>query len=342
VIRPRIPILARSVAIASWLTFSIAAAQEVPAWKLVWSDEFNGPSGSAPDATRWVYDVGGHGWGNNELQYYTLDRRENARVEDGCLAIEARREAYRAGNTTWDYTSARLKTQTKAHWTYGRIEARMQIPRGQGFWPAFWMLGADYPSVVWPNCGEIDIMENIGAEPTVIHGGVHGPGYSGGDGLSRAFILYDGTVFADRFHLYAVEWEPGFIRWSVDNKTYFLLTPANLTSGQTWVFDRPFFLLLNLAVGGNWPGSPDSTTVFPQCLRVDYVRVYTRTTAPAPTLQIYSTPNATCVSWPGSFPGGRLQQARFLGATWFDVPIQGTLLDDRFVTEATAGIFRLR
>lgn len=249
-----------------------AAAQEPMGWTLVWADEFSLPDGSAPDSRRWAYDTGASGWGNNEWQYYT-SRTNNARIENGHLVIEARKESFSGA----DYTSARLKTQGKASWRYGRIEARIQIPRGQGIWPAFWMLGTNITSVGWPKCGEIDVLENIGREPTTVHGTVHGPGYSGGDGIGGAFSLSNNAAFADDFHVYAVEWTTNSIQWFVDGQQYFSLTPASLPSGAAWVFAEPQFLILNVAVGGNWPGNPDATTEFPQRMLVDYVRVYSPT-----------------------------------------------------------------
>lgn len=236
-----------------------------PAWRLVWHDEFDG---TTLDTTKWVHETGGNGWGNAELEYYT-DRVENARVANGYLVIEARQEPF--GNRA--YTSARLKTQGLATWVYGRIEARIQIPRGQGLWPAFWMLGDNIPQVGWPGCGEIDIMENIGKEPATVHGTVHGPGYSGANGLSSAYALRTGA-FADSFHVFAVEWQPGSIQWYVDSTLYKTVTPSQVPG--TWVYNHGFFILLNVAVGGYWPGNPDSTTVFPQTMLVDYVRVYQR------------------------------------------------------------------
>jgi beta-glucanase (GH16 family) len=167
--------------------------------------------------------------------------------------------------------------QTMGHFdqTYGRFEARIKIPEGQGLWPAFWMLGDDIDSVSWPQCGEIDIMENIGKEPGTVHGSMHGPGYSGGNALTASYALPGGAKLGDDFHLYAVEWETGVVRFYLDDTLYETQTPANIPAGTTWVFDQPFFLLLNVAVGGSWPGDPDATTVFPQTMLVDYVRVYT-------------------------------------------------------------------
>ncbi len=232
-------------------------------WQLVWHDEFDG---TALDAGKWVRETGGGGWGNAELEFYT-DRTENARVAGGNLIIEARRETF--GNR--DYTSARLKTQGLGAWRYGRMEARIQIPRGQGLWPAFWMLGDNCVTVAWPACGEIDIMENIGKEPRRVHGTVHGPGYSGAQGVTSTYERSAGA-FADTFHVFAVEWDPGAIRWYVDDTLYKTVTPNDLPG--PWVYDHPFFIILNVAVGGSWPGNPDTTTVFPQTMRVDYVRVY--------------------------------------------------------------------
>jgi beta-glucanase (GH16 family) len=233
------------------------------AWRLVWHDEFDG---AALDSTKWVRETGGTGWGNAELEFYT-DRVENARLENGYLVIEARHETF--GNRA--YTSARLKTQGLGSWEYGRIEARIRIPRGQGLWPAFWMLGDDIARVGWPGCGEIDIMENIGREPARVHGTVHGPGYSGANGLSSPYTVASGA-FADTFHVFAVEWQPDTIKWFVDSTLYKTIDSRSVPG--RWVYDHPFFILLNVAVGGNWPGGPDATTVFPQTMRVDYVRVY--------------------------------------------------------------------
>ena len=196
---------------------------------------------------------------------------------EGHLVITARAEAPSSGFVCWygqcGYTSTRLKTAGLFARSYGRFEARIRIPRGQGIWPAFWMLGVNIDSVGWPASGEIDIMENIGREPAITHGTLHGPGYSGGEGISGADTISQGAV-ADDFHVFAVAWKPSEIRWYVDGRQYHRLTPADLPAGREWVFDHPFFLLLNLAVGGIWPGDPDASTIFPQEMIVDYVRVY--------------------------------------------------------------------
>jgi beta-glucanase (GH16 family) len=177
---------------------------------------------------------------------------------------------------TRNYTSARLKTLGRFSQTYGRFEARIKIPKGQGIWPAFWMLGDDIIKSGWPASGEIDIMENIGKEPALVHGTIHGPGYNGAGGIGSSYALPDKRPFADDFHIYAVEWEPNAIRFYVDKDLYATRTPAELPPGGKWVFDHPFFILLNVAVGGGWPGSPDASSVFPQEMLVDYVRVYRR------------------------------------------------------------------
>jgi beta-glucanase (GH16 family) len=246
-------------------------------YTLVWSDEFNGADGSAPDSSKWTYDTGGKGWGNNELECYT-NRLQNAQIQRGNLVITAQQENITCSDgVSNSYTSARLKTQGLFNQAYGRFEARIKIPAGQGMWPAFWMLGNDITSVGWPKCGEIDIMENIGKEPGTVHGSLHGASTSGPTSDATAiFTLPTGQRFADDFHLYAVEWEPGVVRFYVDTNLYATFTQAQWPAGGAWVFDHPFFLLLNVAVGGNWPGSPDSTTVFPQQMLVDYVRVYTK------------------------------------------------------------------
>jgi beta-glucanase (GH16 family) len=256
---------------------SSASLSRAQTWTLVWSDEFDGPSGSAVDSAKWIFDTGGGGWGNDELELYT-DSTDNASIDGvGNLVITAIQKKLPKKPRCWygrcKYSSARLKTKGKFEQAYGRFEARIKIPYGQGLWPAFWMLGSNIDTVRWPNCGEIDIMENIGREPAIVHGTFHGPGYSGGNGIGASYSLSSGA-FSDDFHVFAVEWQPNVIRFYVDGNLYRTRTPADLPAGTTWVFDHPFFLLLNVAVGGDWPGSPDSTTVFPQRMYIDYVRVY--------------------------------------------------------------------
>jgi beta-glucanase (GH16 family) len=244
-------------------------------WRLTWSDDFSGANGSSPDPSKWILETGGNGWGNNELEYYT-PRVQNAHLQNGNLIITAAKEAFTGTDgVTRDYTSARLKTAGKFSQQYGRFEARIKIPQGQGIWPAFWMLGDDIGMVHWPTCGEIDIMENIGKEPAIVHGSMHGPGYSGSHDLTSSYTLTGGK-FADDFHLFAVEWEPNLVRFYLDGNLYETRTPGDLPPGTKWVYDHPFFLLLNVAVGGDWPGNPDATTAFPQMMMVDYVRAYAR------------------------------------------------------------------
>ena len=233
-------------------------------WNLVWQDEFDGKT---LDLHNWTFDLGANGWGNSEMEEYT-DHTDNVRVENGNLIIEARQDE----TAKYGFSSARIKTQDLQAWQYGRVEARLKLPQGQGIWPAFWMLGSNISTTsIWPDCGEIDIMEFIGKEPNHIYNTVHGPGYSGAKGIGSHTELAQGFLQND-FHVYAIEWEPTEIRWYIDDTQTFKVT-ANDTPGK-WVFDHPFFIILNLAVGGGWPGFPDSSTIFPQQLLVDYIRVY--------------------------------------------------------------------
>ena len=222
----------------------------------------------APNDSIWGYEegTGSDGWGNNELQYYTK-RADNVVVEDGMLKITAIKEAYEGS----DYTSARILTKGKFAQQYGRFEARIKVPSGKGFWPAFWMLGANHETVGWPQCGEIDIMENRGSEPTIIGGSLHGPGYSGGNPVTKEYQLMSDR-FDTGFHVFGVEWTEDYVNYYVDDVLYNQITRDDV-SGE-WVFDQPFFIVLNLAVGGNYDGSPSDDTEFPQQMLVDYVRVY--------------------------------------------------------------------
>ncbi|HSU56823.1 MAG TPA: family 16 glycosylhydrolase [Candidatus Dormibacteraeota bacterium] len=277
--------------ISLFLLLTSAFGQTNPGWTLVWSDEFNQPDGSSPNSANWNYDTGGGGWGNSELENYT-SRTNNVRIQNGQLIIEARQESFQGSS----YTSGRIKTENHISWAYGRLEARIKIPRGQGIWPAFWTLGTNITSLNWPTCGEIDMMENIGKEPTIVHGTAHGPGYSGGNGIGGPYSLPGSGTFADGFHNYAIEWTTNSIKWFVDNVQYFSIVPTRLPSGGTWVFTAPQFIILNVAVGGQWPGNPDGTTVFPQQMLVDYVRVY------APSNLVACSPNL--LTNPGFEVGG--------------------------------------
>ncbi|HEX2621143.1 MAG TPA: family 16 glycosylhydrolase [Phototrophicaceae bacterium] len=243
-------------------------------WALVWSDEFDGEAGAAPNENNWKCEVGGHGWGNSEFEYYTSCPANAALSGDGELIITARKEAA-PDPSCWygpcEYTSARLITQGKVEFQYGRVEARLKIPYGQGIWPAFWMLGSNFASAGWPGSGEIDIMENIGREPNTVYGTIHGPGYSGGDGIGGSIVL-DAPV-SDDYHVFAVEWNAQGMDWYVDDTLYKSVRNSDV-GRRKWVYDQPFFILMNVAVGGGWPGNPDDTTTFPQEMRVDYVRWY--------------------------------------------------------------------
>ncbi|NRA94110.1 MAG: glycoside hydrolase family 16 protein [Psychroserpens sp.] len=251
---------------------------------LVWSDEFN--TDGALDPMTWNYEIGDGtlnglpaGWGNNELQYYT-SRPENVRVENGVLAITATQESFEGYN----YTSGRITTQNLVERQYGRFEAKIRLPYGKGIWPAFWLLGNDCDENAWPQCGEIDVMEYLGNAPSVVFGSVHGPGYNAGDSIGKDYILQDDRFDTD-FHIFGIEWGPDYINYYVDGDLYQQITPelvneeavkdGDPANAGAWVFNgRPFYIIMNIAVGGNLPGNPNAETVFPQSMYVDYVRVY--------------------------------------------------------------------
>ncbi|WP_381797822.1 family 16 glycosylhydrolase [Streptomyces niveus] len=253
-----------------------AAAASAAPMAVTFDENFDGPAGSAVNGSRWQIETGDN-VNNHERQYYTAGNNNAALDGQGNLVITARKDNpgnYQCWYGRCEYTSARLNTAGKFTAQYGRVEARMKIPRGQGMWPAFWMLGNDMGQVGWPNSGEIDIMENVGFEPGTVHGTLHGPGYSGSGGIGAGYTLPGGQAFADAFHTFAIDWSPNSIRWSVDGNVFQTRTPADL-GGREWVFNKPFFLILNLAVGGYWPGDPNGSTPFPSTLTVDYVRVTT-------------------------------------------------------------------
>jgi len=270
---PKPWLLAAALGLGLLLPWAAAAA---PQWTLTWSDDFSGANGTAPDPTRWTYDLGSGGWGNGELENYTSSTANSYQDGAGHLVIQALNSG--------GYTSARLKTQGLFDQAYGRVEASIQLPagtaQGSGLWPAFWMLGSNISSASWPACGEIDIMENIAQYNTATQnlGHVHGPvlpgggDYYGGTGVGTTYTLPSGQAINTAFHLYAVEWSPTAITFYVDSVAYQTITAASLPSGGQWVFNHPFFIILNLAIGGPVGGSVGAT--FPQQMLVDYVRVY--------------------------------------------------------------------
>ncbi|MEM7368383.1 MAG: family 16 glycosylhydrolase [Bacteroidota bacterium] len=232
---------------------------------LVWADEFEGTS---INTDNWTHEIGGHGWGNEESQYYT-DREDNSYVSNGNLIIEAKLESF-SGSA---YTSARMITLNKQSFQYGRVDIRAILPEGQGIWPALWMLGNNFPTVGWPACGEIDIMELLGHEPEKTHGTAHwgaqGQGFS--HNKSGSLVLQEGK-FSDEYHVFSIIWEPGSIKWLLDDEEFHTVTNADVNGA--YPFDAEFFFIFNIAVGGRWPGYPDATTQFPQQMLVDYIRVF--------------------------------------------------------------------
>ena len=221
-----------------------------------------------PDTTKWGYDIGGNGWGNNELEYYTGARSENARIVNGNLVIEARKESFGGRN----YTSARLLTKNKAQWTYGKFEIRARIPKGRGTWPAIWLLSAN-PTLKWPDDGELDIMEEVGYAPNIIHGTVHNKLYNGANGKQKGDSKYIADA-QDSFHVYRLEWTPVETRWSIDSTSFFTYYDPGF-GADGWPYNKNFFMILNVAIGGNWGGVQGiDDSIFPQTMLVDYVRVY--------------------------------------------------------------------
>lgn len=236
--------------------------ESYPGYSLVWQDEFNG---SAIDPANWKHEFGASGWGNNEWQNYT-DRPENSYISDGNLVIEARKENFDGA----DYTSARMITAGLQEFKFGRIDIRAKLPEGQGIWPALWMLGSNFWTTGWPACGEIDIMEIIGSEPSTLHGTIHWDNNGGYATYSGSTSLSQGK-FSDKFHVFSLIWDDQQIRWLLDDVEY---SSADITPPGLSEFRQPYFFIFNVAVGGNWPGYPDATTVFPQRMFVDYIRVF--------------------------------------------------------------------
>jgi beta-glucanase (GH16 family) len=243
-------------------------------WRQIWSDEFDGPAGTPPDPSKWSPGVGGDGWGNQQLEYDTAN--QNAYQDgQGNLVLEARKgnpAKYQCWYGPCQYTSARLSTQGHFSFTYGLIEARIKIPQGQGIWSAFWMMGTNFATVGWPACGEIDIMENISQEPATIYGTAHGPIYS--NGTPGIYQLKQGK-FADSFHVFALQWDADHLSFLLDGFVYHTVNKSDYRNLADWVYNRPFFVLLTLPVGGVWPGSPTPATPFPQKMYISYVRAYT-------------------------------------------------------------------
>ncbi len=235
-------------------------------WKLVWSDEFK--TDGLPDSTKWGYDIGGHGWGNNELQYYSANRTKNARVGNGMLIIEAHREPFESK----EYTSARLVTREKATWNHGKIEVRAKLPNGLGTWPAIWMLANRSP-LKWPDDGEIDIMEHVGYDQGVVHASIHTKSYNHIIGTQKTNKIKVDDC-SEQFHTYTLEWDQNLIRIGMDGQYYFEASRNNGSYAE-WPFDNQMYLLLNFAVGGNWGGQKGvDATIWPKQFLIDYVRVY--------------------------------------------------------------------
>lgn len=332
------------IAIAFAVLLAAASVQAQTAWQLVWSDEFNGPAGAAPDPTKWNYDLGAGGWGNGEAETYTNSPNNVFQDGNGNLIIRAMRDA------SGQYTSARLQTgapgaatQTADRsWQYGRIEARIKLPFGQGVWPAFWMLGENINAVGWPTCGEVDIMENFGTfhnNASINNGTAHGPGYSGGNGIGESIPLPFGETVYDDYHVYALEWSHDSMQWFVDGALFHTVTPASIPAGDQWVFNAPFFILLNLAIGGpsTFLGTPDPNAPFPnQDLVVDYVRVYQAATVTAQTPVITPGSIVNAGSYLGTVAPGAL--ATIYGTNLADNVYQNAIGADGTFVKSLGGV----
>ena len=264
----KIKIYTLIIILAGFAGCEIEPVQTLPdrSYTLTWSDEFNGDAGTQPDAAQWNYDIGTgqNGWGNQELQSYTNNTENIAMDGEGNLVITAI-------NNNGSYTSARINTKGLFSQQYGRFEARIKTPTGPGLWPAFWMLGDNIDDVSWPQCGEIDIMEQKGNQSNITYSSLHGPGYSAGAAITHPYVLTNDR-FDNKFHIYAVEWGEDYVDFFVDSFLFKRITPEDATG--EWVFNQPFHLLLNVAVGGTFGGPPNEYTGFPQEMLIDYVRVY--------------------------------------------------------------------
>ncbi len=260
-----------------------AAPPPASKWVQVWSDEFDGAAGAPVDTSKWRYDTADGcagrncGWGNNEKEYYATAPGNIALNGQGQLMIVARTAPAGRGLTCYygacRYTSAKITTRGKMEVAPGRVEARIKLAAGQGLWPAFWLLGRNIGAVGWPASGELDIMENRGSTPTTTSSAGHGPGYSGNTPFAHVHVLSGGTV-ADDFHTFSVEWDSLTIRYLVDDTVHYVVGRSQVAQYGSWSFDQPFFVILNLAVGGHFDGDPASDAIFPATMLVDYVRVY--------------------------------------------------------------------
>ena len=304
-------IAAAVVAVTLSAGLTVASRGDTAEAAVVWNEDFNGAAGSGVDSSKWSFDTGGSGWGNQELQYYTNGTGNVAMDGQGHLVITARKGSgghNDCWNGTCQFTSGRIQTAGKFTQQYGHIEARIQVPNGSGLWPAFWMLGGGN----WPGDGEIDIMEVVGRDPNRLYGTLHGPGYSGGNAFGGQLVA--GSPWYQAFHNYAVDWSSNLIVWTVDGQEYFRATPASLQAAKgnvSWVYTHPFFVILNLAIGGNFgQGNPAGLPAESKML-IDYVHVSTSTTTPPPSGggALKSSLSGRCIDIPGANPvdGARLQ-----------------------------------
>jgi len=295
-------LLASAALTASLVAAGLVAvsARDTADAAVVWNEDFNGASGQGVDGSKWNFDTGGGGFGNQELEYYNSGTSNVFQDGQGHLVIEARRES--GGHSCWygtcQWTSGRIQTAGKFTQLYGHIEARIQIPKGAGLWPAFWMLGGGN----WPNDGEIDIMENVGRDPNTVYGTIHGPGYSGGNAVGGTRNI--GQPVGNAYHVFAIDWSPNLIIWTLDGAEYFRATPASVR-GNSWVFDHPFFIIMNLAVGGTFPGSPNATTPSVNRMLIDYVHVSTSNPPTGGTNALRGTESGRCIDVPGANPVDR-------------------------------------
>ena len=304
--------------------FVVMSAPDPARAAVVWSEEFNGPAGQGVNTSRWNFDTGGGGFGNQELEYYNSGTSNVFQDGQGNLVIEARRES--GGRTCWygtcQWTSGRINTAGKFTQQYGRVEARIQVPKGVGLWPAFWMLGGGN----WPTDGEIDILENVGRDPNTVYGTIHGPGYSGGNAVGGTRNI--GQPVGNAFHVFAVDWSPNLIIWTLDGSEYFRATPASVR-GNAWVFNHAFFLILNLAVGGSFPGSPNASTPSVNRMLVDYIRVSTNDPPAGSTSALRGNESGRCIDVPGANPADatRLQvyDCNGTGAQQWTIGSDGTV-----------------